>query len=342
MDGFIDGRPVARLRMEARDYGIVLRSGMDWFDTMGARDVALHDHEGVYYLHYDGASEKGWRACLAVSRDMVSWEKRGPIFEFGEPGEEDSAYAGYGPVIFDGEKWHIWYVAAYNTSGSPEQIPAVPYLTMKACADSPAGPWVKQPEVVPYRPIPGTWCEDTANAGDILKTDGEYRMLVSGACWTKEKTLLRTLGYARTTDLNGAWQLDKEPILPETEQIENAAVYYEPMNKTWFLFTNHVAIKPANEVEIAGLPEDLEFAEYTDAIWVYWTQNLDYWNPDNKAVVLDGKNCSWANECIGFAAVKPVGDRLVVLYDAAPGDSCEHMNRHIGLAWLDLPLQPLE
>ena len=33
-----------------------------------------------------------------------------------------------------------------------------------------------------------------------------------------------------------------------------------------------------------------------------------------------------------------IGDRLAVLYDAPGGDSTSHMNRNIGLAWLNLPL----
>jgi hypothetical protein len=32
------------------------------------------------------------------------------------------------------------------------------------------------------------------------------------------------------------------------------------------------------------------------------------------------------------------GQRLAVFYDAPGGDSISHMNRDIGLAWLDLPL----
>jgi hypothetical protein len=34
----------------------------------------------------------------------------------------------------------------------------------------------------------------------------------------------------------------------------------------------------------------------------------------------------------------PVKNRLAVLYDAPGGDSRSHMQRDIGLAWLDLPL----
>ena len=113
--------------------------------------------------------------------------------------------------------------------------------------------------------------------------------------------------------------------MPPAEQIENTSLYFEPANQTWFLFTNHIG---------------LEGYEYTDAVWVYWTKDLNRWNADHKAVVLDGKNCTWSRKCIGLPSVVKVGDRLAMLYDAPGGDSKSHMRRDVGLAWLDLPLLP--
>jgi len=39
----------------------------------------------------------------------------------------------------------------------------------------------------------------------------------------------------------------------------------------------------------------LEKFEYTDAIWVYWSRDLNQWDADNKAIVLDGKKNTCAN-----------------------------------------------
>jgi len=80
--------------------------------------------------------------------------------------------------------------------------------------------------------------------------------------------------------------------------------------------------------------------EDTDAIWVYWSQDPRVWNPAHKAVVLDGSNCNWSHDCIGMPSVVKLGDKLALFYDAPGGDSISHMRRHIGLAWLDLPLTP--
>ena len=37
----------------------------------------------------------------AVSKDMLTWEKKGPILYFGKPGEDDSAGACYGVTYKD-------------------------------------------------------------------------------------------------------------------------------------------------------------------------------------------------------------------------------------------------
>ena len=90
----------------------------------------------------------------------------------------------------------------------------------------------------------------------------------------------RTLGIARTKDLDGPWIVDPQPIVPLGEQVENSSLYYEDANKTWFLFTNHIGIDHRGE--------------YTDAVWVYWSKDLDRWDPAHKAIVLDGQNCTWS------------------------------------------------
>ena len=80
--------------------------------------------------------------------------------------------------------------------------------------------------------------------------------------------------------------------------------------------------------------------EYTDAIWVYWSRDPERWDPDCKAVVLDGANCTWSSRCVGMPSVVKVGSRLALFYDAPGGASIGHMHRDIGLAWLELPLRP--
>lgn len=323
---YSDGRPEAILRMNAKDKGIILRygDGPDKCDILGAREALIFKENGVYHLFYDGAGPKGWRACVATSKDLVEWEKKGPILDFGKSGEIDAAAACSPWVYKQGKEWHMFYLGTPNAGKEPDLVPMLPYLTMKANSSSLSGPWIKQKEVIPFRTKPDTYYSKTASPGHIVKHAGEYMQFFSS---TTQKTgysgIKRTLGIARTKDLDGSWTIDPEPIVSEEEQIENSSLYYEKKNKTWFLFTNHIGI---------------DKGEYTDAIWVYWSKDLNKWNSANKAIVLDGNNCTWSDKCIGMPSVIKVGKRLAVFYDAPEGKSTSHMKRNIGLAWLDLPL----
>ena len=153
-----DSRPAARYRLDAKNQGVVLKhgDGPGQCDVLGARDVWVYEDKGTYYMHYDGAGPKGWLCCLATSTNLVDWTKKGPVLDFGKPGEEDSASAAYGVTYFDGKSWHMFYLGTPHVSPAPDLIPSFPYLTMKAKGESAAGPWTKQPAVVPFRTKPGT------------------------------------------------------------------------------------------------------------------------------------------------------------------------------------------
>ena len=318
-----DGRPTTKYRLEAIDQGVVLRhgNGPGKCDYLGARDIWVFKDAGTYYMHYDAAGPTGWLAALATSKDLVHWEKKGPAINLGKPDDDDSKSASYGVTFKDGKTWHMYYLGTPNVTPAPNLVPMFPYQTMKAKGKSPSGPWTKQKEVVPFRCKPGTYYSVTASPGYIVKHRGEYLMFFSAAASPPTK---RTIGIARTRNLDRSWALDPQPIFSSEEQVENTSLYYEPSNKTWFLFTNHIGVDGRGE--------------YTDSVWVYWSKDLNHWDARNKAVVLDRKNCAWSKSCIGLPSVVQFGKRLAVLYDAPGGDSVSHMQRDVGLAWLDLPL----
>ena len=323
---YSDDRPLARLRMDAKDQGIILRygDGPGKCDMLGARDVWVYEDKGTYYMHYDAAGPNGWLCSLAESTDLISWEKKGPILDFGKPGEDDSKSASYGVTYHDGDQWHMFYLGTPNVSDPPDLVPSFPYLTMKARGKSATGPWIKQKDVIPFRTKPGTYYSITASPGHVIKKGDEYLQFFSSTTRKPgNPSVQRTLGIARTKNLEGPWVVDPEPIVPIEEQVENSSLYYEETIDTWFLFTNHIGI---------------DGGEYTDAVWVYWSKDLEQWDPANKAVVLDDQNCTWSKKCIGLPSVIKIGNRLALFYDAPGGNSTSHMRRNIGLAWLDLPL----
>jgi hypothetical protein len=279
-------------------------------------------------MHYDAAGPTGWLCALATSTDLVHWKKRGPVLDLGEPGAEDSRSASYGVTYFDGREWQMFYLGTPNTTPPPDRVPSFPYLTLKAKSRFPKGPWLKQPEVVPFRPKPGTYYSATASPGQVVKDRGVFLQFFSASVLEGDKVrqIRRTIGIARTKDLNGTWTIDPEPIVPLDEQIENTSLYYEEENKTWYLFTDHIGIKNGQE--------------YTDAVWVYWSKDLNKWDRTRKAIVLDARNCKWSPYIVGLPSVIKVGNRLALFYDGLKGGKISHMGRDVGLAFLPLPLRP--
>ncbi|NEB75804.1 hypothetical protein G3I40_11270, partial [Streptomyces sp. SID14478] len=324
-----DGRPVATKRLDARDAGPVLLhgGGPNGCDRLGARDVWVYRDGGTLYMNYDAAGDRGWLAALATSRDGIHWTRHGPVLDLGAPGTDDSGSASYGVTYRNGPgDWHMFYLGTPHTSPAPDRIPAFPYLTLKAHGPGPAGPWTKTPEVVPFRPGQDTYYSVTASPGHVVRHRGGFLQFFSASTQDANGATLRTIGLARTRDLNGPWRTDDRPVVPLAEQVENSSLYYEPAGDTWFLFTNHVGLD--------------EHGEYTDAIWVYWTRDLEHWDPADKAVVLDRNNCTWSPFVIGLPSVVPMNGRLAVFYDGRAAQDTSHMGRDVGLAWLDLPLRP--
>jgi hypothetical protein len=290
----------------------------------GARDVWVFKADSMYIMHYDGAGPLGWLSVRAVSTDLVHWKVDGPVLPLGKEGEEDSKSASYGVTVNDGSVWHMFYLGTQFTSPPPERIPSLPYVTLKARSSSPFGPWVKERNVVPFRPTPGTYYSHTASPGQIIHYNNEYLQFFSAA--VNIQGTRRSLGLARTRNLDSSWTLSPAPIVPLREQIENSSLYFEESTRTWFLFTNHVGWVKGHE-------------EYTDAIWVYWSQDVTRWNPAHKAVVLDKQNCLWSKNVIGLPSVVRYGNRLALFYDGLEGEGTRHTGRDVGLAWLSLPLK---
>jgi predicted GH43/DUF377 family glycosyl hydrolase len=321
---YADGRPAATMRMDAQGAEPIIRhgDGPNRCDYLGARESIAFQVGDTYYLHYDGAGPRGWLACLATSKDLHHWDLKGPVLDLGAKGEDDSGTASSPWTIFDGKLWHMFYVGTPFTTPPPDRIPAVPYYTLTATAPSPSGPWTKKVGFQPFRTQPGTYYADTASPGQIIKYGGEYLMFFSAAAGSPLK---RTLGIARTRDLDGHWTVDRDPVFPPDEQVENSALYFEPTNQYWFVFTNHIGLDRKGE--------------YTESTWVFWSKDPNHWDTANKAVVLDELNCHWNVRTIGMPSVVKVKDRLALFYDAPAKDTGD-MGRDVGLAWLKLPLVP--
>lgn len=326
---FSDGRPPAFWGLQVEDSGEVLKRGQgpDSSDREGAREPVVTQIGEQYLLHYDGAGARGWLACAAVSTDLVSWTRQGPILDFGPPGSRDAGGACSPWIIEHQGIWHMFYLGSRTATPPPERVPESPYPSLKARASSPWGPWVKQPEVQVIA-LNSTLPSPDSSPGAVVREANGWRQYFSmGRSVPGLAAPQRTLIHGRTEDLNATWTFEGAPLLPWEEQVENSSVYFDETSGHWFLFTNHIGIDEAG-------------GEYADAVWVYWSRDPSRFDPRNKAVVMDGSTSRWAHGAIGMPAVVKVGERLALLYDGVPGDGRGHLPRNIGLAWIRLPLRP--
>ena len=283
---------------------------------LGARDVWVYEAGGTYYMHYDGAGPKGWLACLATSKDLVHWTKKGPVLDFGKPGEDDSASASYGVTYFDGKTWHMFYLGTPHATPAAGPDPGVSVPDDEGQEQSPAGPWVKQKDVVPFRTKPGTYYSDTASPGQVVKQGDEYLMFFSAS-------MKRTIGIARTKDLDGPGSIRADPAAGGADR-ELLAL----------LRAGQQDVVPVHQPRRAG-----RVRVHRRGLGL-----LDQ-GPEPLGRRRQGRGAGRQElqlepQIIGLPSVVKVGNRLAVLYDGPGGDSKSHMHRDIGLAWLELPLTP--
>ncbi len=351
-----------RYLANVKDLGIVISpdsegGAMYEWDGGGIREAILTPVNGKYYLSYDGAMPGAaptsyWNACQAVSTDLVHWEKLGVNMLSGaltHPQGSEDIYKDFRSAsspwsFYANGKWYHYYVGADHCS--PQGIPAFLYSTMLATSDTITGKWDKkcdepgcEKHVCFAAGAPGSWNDVTVSPGQVLENprwaadpahEKRWLMFYSGAC---SGECARSIGIARTNDLAASddfdraegnfWQKDPGPILPPSDDIENTSIFYEKSSGLYWLFTNHI-----------------HGNAYTNSVWVYWTQDPEHWDAANKAIVIDAAVSTWAHGAIGMPTVVQKDEHtLALLYDAVPGEGTGHLNRHIGLAEIALPLQ---
>jgi predicted GH43/DUF377 family glycosyl hydrolase len=155
------------------------------YDALGVEDPRVHYLEGRFYMIYCGVQPdptSNWRAnlCLAVSDDMVHWEKRGVM-----PGEI-TKFNNKDGVLFP-EKIDGKYYLLHRPFD--ESIPKAEYSVDLAASDSLEGPWEDYGEIMRAFPNPrmhSSW----VGAGSVPIRIGEKRYL----------HILHTGNYLNETD----------------------------------------------------------------------------------------------------------------------------------------------
>jgi hypothetical protein len=319
------------LRLPILDRGPVLLHGSapDGADSLGAREAIVFvdpGEPGRLLMHYDGAGPQGWRACLAESSDGgSSWTSHGAVLPLGRSGSYDRASASSPWVVRDDDaapdrRWHMYYLGARHATSAPRRIPVAPYTTLHATAPTPRGPWTKRgPAVLPAR---GSWYGQSVSPGPVLRWQGSWLMHLSGS-----SSVGPTVGLARADSLDGPWYVDAQPLLPQSERLENVALHHDALTGLWWLFADHIGTTPGSD----GL-------SYTDAVWAYVSDDPTRFTKAQRLLVLDAEVCSWSR-VVGMPSLVPTLGGLALFYDGIAGRvRTDHMGRDIGMALLPLPL----
>jgi len=88
----------------------VLSPETDYEKGGGVEDPRLQKFGGTYYLTYTGYNKKDAQLCLATSRDLIHWERKGVIL----PAYQGNWNVGWTksgaivPVKIDGKYWMYW------------------------------------------------------------------------------------------------------------------------------------------------------------------------------------------------------------------------------------------
>ena len=61
------------------------------FDRFGVDNMRICWHNGKFYCFYIGFDGKGYRTAVAVSEDLLHWEKKGVILDAGSGREWDNS-----------------------------------------------------------------------------------------------------------------------------------------------------------------------------------------------------------------------------------------------------------
>jgi predicted GH43/DUF377 family glycosyl hydrolase len=99
----------------------VLSPEADYEKDGGVEDPRLQEFSGTYYLTYTGYNKKDAQLCLATSRDLIRWERKGVILP-AYKGNWNKGWTKSGAIVpekINGKYWMYWLGTA---AGKTDQM----------------------------------------------------------------------------------------------------------------------------------------------------------------------------------------------------------------------------
>ena len=193
------------------------------FDRFGVDNMRICWHNGKFYCFYIGFDGKGYRTALAVSEDLLHWEKKGVILDAGSGREWDNSgraissllcdvdvYGKRELIKYDGKYWMFYH--AY---------PGVGYEIGAAAnglawtTDEDLLEWHCEPEPVFEKDIAGCWDGGGLYSTWVVPHDGKYILYYNG----KEQVdwpWHEQVGMAFSDSLHNWKRYENNPVLKVT------------------------------------------------------------------------------------------------------------------------------
>ncbi len=174
----------------------------------GVEDPRLVQFGGTYYLTYTGYNEKDAQLCLATSRDLIHWDRKGVIFP-AYKGNWNVRWTKSGAIVpekIDGKYWMYFL----GTSADNRDQAGLAYS-----ADLLHWTEASQVPVLPVRP--GRFDSRVAEPGPTpIVTENEIVLIYNGA---DDKLLYRTgvAVFDRADPRKLLWRSDEPVFSPEKE-----------------------------------------------------------------------------------------------------------------------------
>lgn len=173
-----DGRNWARIEAEHHTHALFDRGEDDEWDSLfaaGPQVIAAGPRDMRLFYHSYDARERQYRVGLATSPDGFKWQKQGPVFSGGRPGEFDSRGAGARCVVrdIDSRKFFMFY-EAFDDEGRRSIGLAV--------SDEGLAAWERHPEPV-LRPAAEAGAWDSGEVGApcaVSMAGGKWRLYYAG------------------------------------------------------------------------------------------------------------------------------------------------------------------
>ena len=193
------------------------------FDRLGVDNMRICRHNGKFYCFYIGFDGKGYRTAMAVSDDLLHWEKKGVVLDAGSGRAWDNSgraissllcdidlYGNRELIKYDGKYWMFYH--AY---------PGVGYEVGAAAnglawtTDENLLEWHCEPEPVFEKDIDGRWDGGGLYSTWIVPHDGKYILYYNG----KEKAdwpWHEQVGMAFSDSLRDWNRYENNPVLKVT------------------------------------------------------------------------------------------------------------------------------